>query len=179
MKRRRFREKAPEVDEPPKLTDSSDSENELPKAKKEEETEEEEKAVEEQSEEESKARLEIMQHLVKELQSSIYEKAKKDDVKKVEQDATEASIVVFPSPAKLKKSISVESLGSVSEPEFVKESWTPSPGKKQMTLAASLKKIGSEAQIVKVSSPGAKKAESLKDMLVKQVCNGLKMHSQT
>ena len=140
MKRRRFREKAPEVDEPPKLTDSSDSENELPKAKKEEETEEEEKAVEEQSEEELKARLEIMQHLVKELQSSIKEKAKKDDVEKVETDATEASIVVYPSPAKLRKSISVESLGSVSEPEFVKESWTPSPGKKTDDISSIFEK---------------------------------------
>ena len=69
----------------------------------------------------------------------------------------------------MRKGMSVDSLGS-DEAEFVPKGWTPSPSSKQLTLGATLKRLGSEAQIIKVSSPGAKKQQSLKDLLVEKVC---------
>ena len=65
--------------------------------------------------------------------------------------------------------MSVDSLGS-GEPEFVKQTWTPSPSSKQLTLGASFKRLGAEAKIITVSSPGAKKPQSLKDVLLHKVC---------
>ena len=65
------------------------------------------------------------------------------------------------SPAKiLRKGSSLESLGS-------EKSSTPSPAKgKQMTLLASLQKIGSPAKVITVSSPGAQKPKSLAEVLI-------------
>ena len=140
----------------------------------------------EDNEEDLQAKLAIMHKLVKELETSLAQKAKakgeKRDDKGVKshgkRDAEDGedgekrvrSEVEFASPpAKLKKGVSFESLGSDSEGKFVEESWTPSPGPKQLTLAASLKKTGQDVQIVKVSSPGAKKQESLKDLLLQKV----------
>ena len=103
-------------------------------------------------------KLAIMHQLVKELEGSVA--AKKDG---------------FSSPSpKLQKGGSWESAATDTEPEFVKESWTPSLASKQLTLAASLKRVGCEAEVIKVSSPGAKKPESLKDMLQNKVCRGPK-----
>ena len=51
----------------------------------------------------------------------------------------------------------------------VSESWSPSPGPKQFTLAASFQKMGLESKIVKVSSPGAKPQPSLKDIFMAKV----------
>ena len=65
--------------------------------------------------------------------------------------------------------MSVDSIGS-DEPEFVQQTWTPSPSSKQLTLGASFKRLGTEAKIIKVSSPGATKQQSLKDVLLHKVC---------
>ena len=58
------------------------------------------------------------------------------------------------------------------EAEFVHQTWTPSPRGKQMTLTAALKRVGVDAKVVTTSSPGAKKTQSLKDVLTQQVCKG-------
>ena len=145
---------------------------------KEEGSEEEHEAKLEEIEEELEAKLVVMHKLVKELEASLAKKAKA----KAEEKAD--SVVEFSSPPpKLKKGGSFESLSSggsfeslSTDDDFVKESWTPSPGPKQLTLAASLKKTGQDAQIIKVCSPGAKKQESLKDVLLKQVCKGPKIY---
>ena len=105
-------------------------------------------------------KLAIMQRLVKELEGTLAAK------KQVNRDGSS-----IPSP-KLQKGGSWESAAIDTEPEFVKESWTQSPASKQLTLAASLKRVGCEAAIIKVSSPSAKKPESLKDMLQNKVCRG-------
>ena len=52
--------------------------------------------------------------------------------------------------------------------ELTKDPTTPTP-KKQITLAASLKKIGSPCEIKKVTSPGAKRAPSLLEVLSGEV----------
>ena len=71
---------------------------------------------------------------------------------------------IFSPPPKLRKT------GSEVDSEFVEQSWTPSPGPKQMTLGASLQRCGQHfPKIVKQTSPGAKKPESLKDTLMKEV----------
>ena len=115
--------------------------------------------VEEKEEEEEEERMEgklaILQRLAQELGSL---EAKQDGLSS-------------PSP-KLQKGGSRESAAIDTEPEFVKGSWTPSPASKQLTVAASLKKVGCEAEVIKVSSPGAKQPESLKGMLQNKVCRG-------
>ena len=113
--------------------------------------------VEEKEEEEKmEEKLAILQRLAKALEGSL---------------ASEKDVLSSPSP-KLQKGGSWESAATDTEPEFVKESWTPSLASKQLTLAASLKRVGCKAENIKVSSPGAKKPESLKDMLQNKVCRG-------
>ena len=97
------------------------------------------------------------------------EKSEERDEKRDEKAEENDSLEFSSPPAKMRKGMSVESIGS-DEPEFVQQTWTPSPSSKQLTLGASLKRLGAEAKIVKVSSPGATKQQSLKDVLVQKVC---------
>ena len=47
----------------------------------------------------------------------------------------------------------------------------PSPGAKQITLASALRRSGSDYEIKKVTSPGAKKRPTLLEILSKQVAD--------
>ena len=84
------------------------------------------------------------------------EKKTQSDAKRVvkaekrdERDAKREELEFASPPANMRKGMSFESLGD-DEAEFVPTSWTPSPSSKQLTLGASLKRIGAEAQTIKV-----------------------------
>ena len=86
------------------------------------------------------------------------------EINPAESLAKKASREEFCSPpSNLRRTGSSEELG------FLEQSWTPSPSPKQMTLAAALERSGQKFEHVVVTSPGAKKQESLKDVLMKKV----------
>jgi hypothetical protein len=118
-------------DDPPELVPTEDDSDKAAVAVSE--------SSEEEGEEKVSAKLAAMRQLIQELETSLEHKRKKAKREDTESDAN--SVMQEPEKvepkdksectslaSKLQKGGSVDSLASETEPEFVKEGWTPSPG---------------------------------------------------